>query len=165
MKKLYLMRHAKAENNPEISDHQRNLHNKAEQQCQIAAQVIKEINILPSLIISSDAVRTHETAKKVAQYLGNNPKIESNKKLYMSSEDEMLDIIIHLPENIETAMIVAHNPTIHKFAIQIAQNSPNNHLLAIDFPPASFVLFECDIKFWADIRPSKCNLFKFLPGA
>ncbi|MEI7982437.1 MAG: histidine phosphatase family protein [Bacteroidota bacterium] len=118
MKNLYLVRHAKASwEEPGISDSDRPLLPKGIMKTQRVVEFLRERGTHADLILSSPAVRAHETARIVAAGLGyplEDIKIE--RKIYDSFHDRILDVIYATPDHIDSLMIFGHNPTITQLA-------------------------------------------------
>jgi phosphohistidine phosphatase len=69
------------------------------------------------LIISSHATRALETARIIAKALKyQEDKIMISKNIYHGDADSMYNLFYDLPEDIETLMIIGHNPTLTQFA-------------------------------------------------
>jgi len=117
MKRIYLMRHGKAEDGFDKSDFDRNLHPKGQRKTKKIAAFLLAQNIKPQLILSSAANRTMQTSEIIAQAL----KIPENaiiktKPLYLASADQILDVIYAVDDHINNIMIVGHNPGISSIA-------------------------------------------------
>ena len=62
------MRHAKSSwDNPGLNDSERPLNKRGEKNAQFMGKLLKKMDEIPDLIISSSAVRAYKTAKKVAK--------------------------------------------------------------------------------------------------
>ena len=69
LKTLLLLRHAKSswEKLNNITDHDRSLNKRGKKDAPKMGKVIKELDIVPDLIISSSAKRAMDTAKLIAE--------------------------------------------------------------------------------------------------
>lgn len=73
---------------------------------------LKKGGIKPDILISSPALRAYSTALKIAAAIGYSEEtIQVNKKLYFEGTNGMLDVIHSIASEINTAMLVGHNPT------------------------------------------------------
>jgi len=114
MKTLYLVRHAKSSWEDEsLPDEQRPLVQKGIKKAgQIVEFLIKRHAVI-DLMISSPAVRAFETARILAEGLHYPAdKIKIDRKIYDGSYDRMLDVIYATEDEVNSLMIVGHNPTI-----------------------------------------------------
>ena len=94
-KTLYLIRHAKSSwDDPSLKDHDRPLNKRGKKDAPFMANILKEKNIIPDLIISSTAERAIEFAKVLAEVLDyKKGNIVSERDMYLAGESEMLAIL------------------------------------------------------------------------
>lgn len=111
MKKLLLVRHAKAEKDTPGKDFDRPLKYIGMQDAGFMADKIKDKAIIPELIITSPALRTLTTAEIFADHLGL-PDPARNKAIYEASEKTLLKIINDLPNEVGFVALVGHNPGV-----------------------------------------------------
>jgi len=111
MKKLYLIRHAKSDwSDASQDDFERGLNKRGQKAILTMAEVLKEKNIMPDLILSSSAKRAKLTAKGLAKNIHYSGKITYNDALYMAEPGEVIDIIKEIEDRYDTVFIVGHNP-------------------------------------------------------
>ena len=67
MKTLLILRHAKAASHPSGNDHDRPLNGRGEKQAPAVGKWLADHKLTPELIVSSTALRAHETAQLVAE--------------------------------------------------------------------------------------------------
>lgn len=118
MKKLYLVRHAKASwDMPGLSDADRPLLQKGLKRTELVIGFLQKRNIRIDQIISSPAVRAYETAVIMARGLDYPvSKIKTDRKIYDGYYDRILDLIYGTDNSVESLMIFGHNPTITHLA-------------------------------------------------
>ena len=135
MKTLYIVRHAKSSwDFPELPDEERPLLKKGEKRTEKIANFLLEKKVSVDHIISSHAVRALDTAKIIAHTLHfPEEDIAISGTVYHASSDQLYDLFFELSDEIESLMIVGHNPTFTSFA---------NHFLnkEIDWLPTSGVV-------------------------
>ena len=118
MKTLYLMRHAKSSwEEPGVSDFDRPLIPRGHKKTKLIVDFLLKRGTTIDLVISSPALRAHETAKIIAAGL-NYPvhKIKTDRKIYDGYYDRILDIIYGTANDLQSLMIFGHNPTITNLA-------------------------------------------------
>ena len=151
MKTIYIVRHAKSSwDFPHLSDRERPLLQKGKKRTLLINKYLTKNKIAVDLIISSNAVRAYETAKLIARAIGYpSESIRIDRMVYHTNTDRLYEQFFELPNDINSAMIVGHNPTFTDFA--------NNFLSKkLDWLPTSGVVcinFETDK--WEDISISK----------
>jgi phosphohistidine phosphatase len=158
MKRIYLLRHAESANPQGISDHDRPLNANGKCMCKIMNNYILQNKILPDLVLCSDAVRTLDTAKAV--FAGLSVEISPNKKLYNASLGEIVREIGKVPCNINSIMVVGHNPAIQQLAAMLAMpaDKPLLKEIRVEYPPCTFVAYQVDINKWAQIQLESARL-------
>ncbi|MCK5775462.1 MAG: histidine phosphatase family protein [Bacteroidales bacterium] len=123
MKRVFLMRHGKAEDGFDKPDFERNLQAKGERKTLKIAEFLSAKNIKPELILSSAANRTMQTSAIIAHTLKTSENaIIKTPSLYLASADQMLDEIYALDDHIDEIMIVGHNPGISSLAAYLSHS-------------------------------------------
>src|SRR5690606_1596107 len=115
MKKLLLIRHAKSDwEDPFLDDHERPLSLRGLRDAPLMAQRLVKKNIMPDLIISSDAKRAKTTALITAENLRYpKNKIPFTADLYYASASTLLAVIKNTPPDVETLLLIGHNPGLN----------------------------------------------------
>jgi phosphohistidine phosphatase len=116
MKNLLLMRHGKSSwKDDSLEDHERPLKKRGRRDSKLIAKVINKQNLIPDLILSSSAARAKETAEIVAENLKKKTNILFIKELYMGEPQDYLNALSEISDDIESVMIVAHNPGLEAY--------------------------------------------------
>ena len=118
MKTLYIVRHAKsAWDQAGLADSERPLLEKGKKRTKWIIDYLLEKNIKVDLIISSHAVRALETARIIGSAL-HYPvdEIQISTNIYHADIDSFFNLFYNLSDDVESFMIVGHNPTITTFA-------------------------------------------------
>lgn len=145
MKRLILMRHAKAEQgNFETTDFNRKLADKGKIDANTAAKVLKTHIHKIDLIVSSSSKRTAKTAKIVAENLDIDKKeIVLVDELYEAETNAYIHVIRNLSDlNVNTVLLVGHNPTIGAMAAIMSDFKIQ------EFKPGSFAVFQIPLETW-----------------
>lgn len=114
MKTLYIVRHAKSSwGNLNQDDFDRTLNERGKRDLPFMAEKLKDLGVIPQMIISSPAKRALMTSKGLAEGIGYDPdKIEWHENIYESSAEEMLKSIETVDDEVDELMIVGHNPSV-----------------------------------------------------
>jgi len=112
--KLYLVRHAKSSwEDKSLSDEQRPLNKRGRKSVLEMGSRLTIAGIQVDLIISSHALRAITTARSLAAALGyDEESIQQNRQLYFEGESAMLKVIQKTPPEIQSLMLVGHNPNM-----------------------------------------------------
>src|SRR6185312_13320042 len=111
MKKLLLIRHAKAEKDTTVKDIDRPLKYIGIQDAGCMADRLKDNSIIPQYIITSPALRTKTTAEIFADQLSL-PEPIIDRSIYEASQQTLLGVINKLPNKYDFIALVGHNPGI-----------------------------------------------------
>jgi phosphohistidine phosphatase len=116
-RRLFLLRHAKSSwDDPDLADHDRPLARRGRRAAQLIAGHLRGEGISPSLVLCSSAKRTRETLELAAP--GGEVKIE--RELYGATKDDLLDRLRRVPDTVESAMLIGHNPAVQEVALGLA---------------------------------------------
>lgn len=136
---LYIVRHAKSSwEQPSISDHERPILEKGVKRTKFVAKFLIEKKTRIDLIVSSDAKRAYQTAVILADKL-NYPKqkISLSNMIYHAASQDIADIFYEIPENVNSLMLVGHNPTMTDFANQFLEEKiewlPTSGVVCVSF--------------------------------
>jgi phosphohistidine phosphatase len=156
MKKLLIMRHAKSSwKDSEIQDHERPLKKRGLKEAAYIGKVLKNKELVPDKIISSNAIRAADTAAIVADKCGYKKEIEYTDKLYMAESGTILELIHGQPDSIKELMVIGHNPGMEAL-VQVLSRKVES------LSTASVAYFQVDIKSWKDLKQdAKLKLKKF----
>jgi phosphohistidine phosphatase len=148
MKTLFLLRHAKASRDDAgVPDHDRPLKPSGKKDAKRIGRLLREANLIPSLIVSSTALRARKTASKAAKQMGYPRAIELSDGLYLSSPRDHLEVVRTLPDAEDRVMLVGHNPGISQFLSELTDT-------ATELSTAELAQIELPIKRWADLARS-----------
>ncbi|HEC1562742.1 phosphohistidine phosphatase SixA [Campylobacter upsaliensis] len=163
MKKIYILRHAKAEKEIKIDDFSRKLTKKGKDELKILLQRLQKYEIKWDRIYASPAFRTKKTAKIIAKnYAYDKKEIDLIVAFYEADEMWLFAFLKNLDESINNVLLVGHNPALLKLCELL---SP---LCLHSFPTSSMLCLECesfkDLKehsaklvFFEHIKPLKEN--------
>jgi phosphohistidine phosphatase len=118
MKTLYLVRHAKSSwDDPSLNDQQRPLNKRGHKAALLMGERLKQRSVTVEQIVSSPALRALTTARYLADAIAYEQKdIIIERELYFSGVDEMLALLHDCDPDIESLMLVGHNPDMTSFS-------------------------------------------------
>ncbi len=143
MKKLLLIRHAKATHELGFVDFERPLKPSGLQDAAIMAGRVKEKGFVPQTLVSSPALRTISTANVFSQHL-DLPSASEVLAIYDASQDQLVDIISMLNDDQDFIGLVGHNPGIGQVLYYLTGE-------AKDVPPGAVALIEFNSDTWATV--------------
>jgi phosphohistidine phosphatase len=139
MKRVIIVRHAKAVPYGYDDDFTRDLTDRGVNDAQRVGKELKKMGITPDTMISSTANRAIQTALIFAENLDFNKKriVEIENIYHGLTTSEFLRMIKELPDNVQTAFFFGHNPGFHYFVNNLLEyfrdEMPTCSTVAIDF--------------------------------
>ena len=94
-----------------------------------------------------------KTLKILLKKIDKPKKIISTKKLYLTSEDKIINIIKKIPKKFKSVLLINHEPTVRNLVRLVSKNQNSNHfkLLNYKFPTAAFAKINFNFNRWNDI--------------
>ena len=118
-KTLALMRHGEAEDSS--PDYTRKLTWKGEEQVYSVAEQLQQKHLNFDIILASGASRTTQTATIIREYFKQEPQLLISPHLYNFSFGTCQVVLELLRRDIQSILIVGHNPGISRVSNQISQ--------------------------------------------
>jgi len=110
-------------------------------------KLVREYELIPDTVITSDAVRARLTAQAVAEEARYAGEILLDRRLYMASPADILSLLRTVRENAQTVMIVGHNPGLEELVEQLTGERQ-------DLPTAALAQIVLPIDQWRDLKLS-----------
>jgi phosphohistidine phosphatase len=128
MKTLYVIRHAKSSwDNPLLADADRPLNARGEADAPRMGKRLNNRTVRPNLMVSSPALRAWDTCTAIAKVIDYPlSNIKKNKNLYHAQDDEILSIVQHFDNALDSVWILGHNPGLTDFVNQLTDESIDN---------------------------------------
>lgn len=153
-KTLYILRHAKAETGlAHQDDHSRKLVERGVEAAQIVGAYMYRQGIKPAKVLCSDAVRTHQTWSQIEGIYPAPLNVEFSRKVYLSSANEMLNLLSLLPGQIPSVLLIGHNPGVHQICLKLAKEGDEDLLdmMHLKFPTCALASIKLGDIAWSDI--------------
>jgi len=155
VKRLLLLRHAKAvPADGSIADAARTLAPRGERDAQIMGERLRARGPRPDLILASPAARTLQTAQIVAaanEY--RRDAIAVDTRLYLASPLEILAAVAGVARDVQTLLVVGHNPGLSELAQRLAPGLDDG-----DLPTCAIVALEDLGADWANAGAARAHL-------
>ncbi|MCK6605332.1 MAG: histidine phosphatase family protein [Ignavibacteriaceae bacterium] len=157
MKRLIFLRHAKSSwDYPLLEDFERPLNERGRADAPVMAQLMKENNLKPSLIISSFANRAAATAVTIARGIGyHEENIIFEALIYFGHSDDIITFLSSESNTYETLMIVGHNPELTICVNKLCGEGVD------DIPTCGIVVLESEINNWNETDTAEWKLVLF----
>lgn len=156
MKKLFVVRHARAEEKSASGDFKRALLKSGRRDAKAMAKQLKKLAELPEVILTSSAKRAVETAEIFADVFKiKKRKVQPHQALYDSGADAILARLRELPEEIPSAMVVGHVPVLNQLTHSLISNFTE------EIPTSGVVGIDLNIEKWAELKDGVGSLLFF----
>lgn len=144
MKQLIIIRHAKAESGGgQQADFDRVLSETGKTDAQSAGLFLKNILNEKPFVLASPAKRTRQTAEIIAKGLGLDAReLHFEPDIYQAGGDKLLSIVRSLPEHVNTAILVGHNPGV-SWLLQLLSGEETEK-----FPPCTIAGLRFQVATW-----------------
>jgi phosphohistidine phosphatase len=155
MKRVYLLRHAKSSwKHPELLDHDRPLAGRGRRAAKAILRHMRAQEFVPELVLCSSARRARETLERIEPALRHAP-VWVEPELYGASADELLARLRRLPDDLDSVLVIGHNPGMHELALELAGSAPD---LAGKFPTAALATLAFHGSAWGELGPEATEL-------
>jgi phosphohistidine phosphatase len=170
MKRLFLLRHAKAEqarkDTPE--DRERPLTDRGRKDAPQVGRYMRTKGYVPDIILCSPSTRTRETLKLADPASGAHASVEFPERLYLATARQIMDLLRKLPEDIRRPLVVGHNPGMEECAASLIAESSDPGLrgrfdsLKEKFPTAALAVLDFTFSNWKDLESGSGKLVDFV---
>lgn len=127
---------------------------------------MQDTRIAPQMILCSTSHRTRATLGLILPFLRGDTTILLEHFLYKASdEDAVIERLQSVPGDIESVMVIGHNPVMQDLALTLIaprKSSDAERKLAAKFPTAALASVELDRGGWAKLAPGKGALIRFV---
>ena len=150
MKTLLLLRHAKSSwKDPDLSDHDRPLNKRGQNDAPRMGKLLKDEELIPDLIMSSTAARANKTAELVAKECKYKGEIVLNHSLYGAEPADYLKILEGLSDTYKVVLLVGHSPSVEEI-VEVLTGSSD-----VIMPTCSLAHIRLPIQNWDELNKQK----------
>jgi phosphohistidine phosphatase len=115
MKILLLLRHAKSSwKHTELPDFDRPLNKRGKSDAPRMGELLRQMDLLPDLILSSTAQRARQTTQAVVDASGYGGEVRWLDSLYAAPPEAYLEALRRLDDSLQRVMVVGHNPGLEE---------------------------------------------------
>ena len=159
MKRLYLLRHAKSSwDEPGLADRDRPLAPRGRRASKVMSEYLRDEGISPELVLCSPSQRTRETLERIGI---DDSRVRIEDDLYGASAGDLLAVLNRVADDVDSVMLIGHNPGIQDLAIQLAGPGPEIARVRQKFPTAALAALEHDGT-WTQLTPGSAELVAFV---
>jgi phosphohistidine phosphatase len=126
------------------------------------AEYLAAEEIRPQLVLCSSALRARQTLVRVLLGLGDELELRVEPGMYTFDGSALLERIRRLPDELDSAMVISHNPPIQEVASGLARSGPRLRDLRAKFPTGALAEIEVPAATWTEIEGSTGELTRFI---
>ena len=164
MKRLALLRHAKSSwDQADLDDFRRPLNGRGRKAARRMGREMKQRGFAFDLVLASPATRVRETIEGVAEDCpGFDRDVRFEESIYLADSSTLIDLVHSLPDEIEVALIVGHNPGLERMVLQLTKDSERRSRVAEGYPTAALAIIEFGAGRWASVEPGSGDLAELI---
>lgn len=149
---LYVLRHAKSSwDDPAVADHERPLAPRGKKAAERMAAYFRRHQIVPTLVLCSDARRARQTLKPIEDLLAGKSDLRFEDDLYAATAEHLLGRLRSLPEGAPSVMLVGHNPGLQDLVLLLARPGAKERAAAAKFPTGALARLELEPERWNQV--------------
>lgn len=167
MKRLFLLRHAKAQPaDGGTEDFDRTLMLSGMQDGAAMARYLRKNDYTIQTILSSSSARTTQTTELVLHEL--TAEVEYREALYLAEPAKILAAVRAAPASVSSLMVVGHNPGLEETATLLAREPvrskerARHEALEEKFPTCALAILDFDVGRWRDVLQGTGRLVDFV---
>jgi phosphohistidine phosphatase len=160
LRRLVVLRHAKSARPEGVTDHERPLGPRGRRDAPAAGRALAEADCLPGLALCSTAVRARRTWELAAAQWGTPPPVRHDPRLYHAGVPELLDVVRETPAEVETLLLIGHNPGLEDLVLTLAGDGLDDTLdrVRAKFPTSAIAVLSWRGAAWRDLAPGAALL-------
>ena len=97
-----------------MRDFDRSLSDQGRKQAERVGKYLKEQNIAPDLVLSSNALRARETTELVLTAAERMSEVRNDQRIYEASAQQLLEVVSEIEEDRNEVFLVGHNPGLEE---------------------------------------------------
>ncbi|MFF8012087.1 histidine phosphatase family protein [Streptomyces sp. NPDC007929] len=155
LRRLVLLRHAKAAWPLDVADHERPLAPRGRRDAPAAGRALAAADLLPDLALCSTALRARRTWDLAAAEWGTPPPVRHDRRLYAAGPSGLLAVVHEVPAEVETLLLVGHNPGLEELVLALAADGLDDTLEQVrtKFPTSAIAVLSWHGTAWRSLAP------------
>lgn len=150
-----MLRHAKSSwDDPSLDDFDRPLNDRGRVAARRMGREFARRQLEFDLVVASTAQRVRETIDLIRETFALTAPVRFEKQLYLAGEELLLEVIRNLPDMIDRALLVGHNPGFERLIVDLAHDDDADarNAVATKFPTAGLAMIELPADRWSMVK-------------
>lgn len=155
MKTIYLLRHAKSSwDDASLPDLQRPLAPRGRKAAPRMGTYMTRHGLVPDRVLCSAARRAVETWQALLVPLRDETPVEIREDLYHASPGTILDVVRELPAEVDSVLLIGHNPTFEELALVLAGSGEQKAMEDLErkYPTGAMAILDFPVQEWREVR-------------
>ncbi|MFE0798937.1 SixA phosphatase family protein [Streptomyces sp. NPDC058812] len=159
-RRLVVLRHAKSARPAGVADHDRPLAGRGRRDAPAAGRTLAQAGRLPDLALCSTALRARQTWELASAQWGTPPSVHYEARLYAAGVPELLEVVREVPADIETLLLVGHNPGLEELVLALAGDALDDTLdrVRAKYPTSAIAVLDWHGTTWRALAPGAALL-------
>ena len=165
MKRLTLLRHAKSGDDGLVArDFDRRLNAKGRRAARAIGRYLRDEGLRFDAVVASPAVRVTETIAEVATGYGTAIAPAWERRIYLASAAELLEVVHDTPAEAGSLLLVGHNPGIEQLVLLLVPGGGDTARGHVEekYPTASLAGISLDVAGWNEVAAGGGRLERFV---
>jgi phosphohistidine phosphatase len=160
---VYLLRHAKSSwKDRSLADRDRPLAGRGRQASKAVARHVEAEGIHCDLVLCSSARRCRETLERIEAAFGDRVEARFEEALYGASAAELLARLRTLAPEVDSVMIVGHNPGLKDLALALASEGAERARMREKYPTAALATIDLSADDWSAVERASGELVAYV---
>jgi len=155
VKTIYLLRHAKSSwDDASLPDLQRPLAPRGRKAAPRMGTYMTRHGLVPDRVLCSAARRAVETWQALSLPLRDETPVEIREDLYHASPGTILDVVRELPAEVDSVLLIGHNPTFEELALVLAGSGEQKAMEDLErkYPTGAMAILDFPVQEWREVR-------------
>ncbi len=165
MKRLTLLRHAKSGDDGTVArDFDRPLNGKGRRAARLIGRHMRDQSLRFDSVIASPATRVAETLQEVESGYGGALSPRWERRVYLATPDELLDVVKAAPDSADSILLVGHNPGLEQLVLLLVPEGDDGvrDQVEIKYPTAALAEMTFPVERWEDVGKGSGDLVRFV---
>jgi phosphohistidine phosphatase len=165
MKRLTLLRHAKSGDDGTVArDFDRPLNAKGRRAARAIGRHMRDHRLRFDTVLASPATRVTETLQEVEAGYGGTLGTRWERRIYLATPDELLDVVHGAPDSADRLLLVGHNPGLEQLVLMLVPGNADGARgeVQVKYPTASLVEMSFPVEHWREIGEGGGTLVRFV---
>jgi phosphohistidine phosphatase len=159
VKTLTILRHAKSSWDDPVADFDRPLNVRGRKAAVTVGEELRRRGAKFDCVIASPAKRVRQTLDQLAKGYGKPLDVHFDERIYLASADNLLDLVRGITDDVHSALIVGHNPGLHRLALLLTRDDGAlRRQIADKYPTGAAATVDLDAGRWREVEPDRGEL-------